>query len=260
MEFRFGDYAEAVTRALGRFDHVCAARDYLALPETERRQANVLFLRHDCERDLTKALTLARIEHEKGVTATYFVRVHSEYYNPLLQPERRILREISGFGHEIGLHYEPRFYTDEGLDLLDAIDADRALLEAIPGIGPVTALSAHQPLLSPPDFATIAARGLTEVYIHPEFREMRYYSDSGMSWREKTLAEAVESERRCQFLIHPDFWNETPLDWFDNLDARRNAVVADLDTTVEAEKQMLRDYLARRDQRDAEFGKLLGKS
>jgi len=194
------------------------------------------------------------------VSATYFVRVHSEYYNPLQPPERRILREIVELGHEIGLHYEPRFYSDEGLDLLDAIDADRALLAGIPGVGPVSALSAHQPLLSPPDFATIAGRGLTEVYIHPEFRAMRYYSDSGMNWREKTLAEAVETESRCQFLIHPDFWNDTATDWFSNLDARRDAVVAELDATVEAEKRMLRDYLARRDQRDAEFGKLLGKS
>jgi len=258
MKFTFDDYRAALRTASDHFDRITSARAFLAEPDPAA--GSVLFLRHDCERDLRKAHRMAALERELGITSSYFIRVHSEYYNPLQPDQRALIRAIEEMGHEIGLHYEPKFYESDGLDLIAGLDADRAVLEGILGPGAVKTLSAHQPLLAPPDFAAIAARGLTEVYIHRDLKALRYYSDSGMAWREKTLAEAVRTETRCQFLIHPDFWNEAERDWFVNLDAVRDQVVADLDAVAGAEKQMLRDYLARRDAQDPVFRAMIDKA
>lgn len=258
MRFTTDDYRSALEIGLERFDTIGSAETVLSLAEAESK-GSLLFLRHDCERDLGNALRMAEIEHNLGIQTTYFIRVHSEYYNPLLPQERQIIRAIRDLGHEIGLHYEPRFYETQGLGLIEGIEQDRSILRMVVGQDSLLrTMSPHQPTLSPPDFQELARHDLVDVYTHPAFRSLRYYSDSGMKWREKTLHDAAETERCCQFLIHPDFWNDKEVGWVENLDRRVAACHENLTAVADREKEVFREYIANREAHDAKFRETMG--
>jgi hypothetical protein len=61
-----------------------------------------IIIKHDVEDKPEKALKISKIEHDFGITATYYV--HSFF---LRNPENvAIFREIVKLGHEIGYHYD----------------------------------------------------------------------------------------------------------------------------------------------------------
>ncbi len=63
----------------------------------------VVALRHDVDRQLGSALTLARLEHSRGLRATYFVLHTAAYWQQKsLIPKLRALQD--DLGHEIGWH------------------------------------------------------------------------------------------------------------------------------------------------------------
>jgi|TARA_Y100000310_G_scaffold323928_1_gene385066 hypothetical protein len=72
----------------------------------EKLPKHYIILRHDIEHYPERALEFAKIEAERGVSATYFVRVHSKDYNIYNFKDYNYLKEIMSLGHEIGLHTE----------------------------------------------------------------------------------------------------------------------------------------------------------
>ena len=59
-----------------------------------------IIVRHDVDRKPDRAETMALIESELGVKATYYFRKNSYVFIP------DIIKRISSLGHEIGYHYE----------------------------------------------------------------------------------------------------------------------------------------------------------
>lgn len=59
-------------------------------------------LRHDIDNDISTALKLAKIEHQLGLQASYYVLHTAPYYGS--RPCISILKEIQALGHEVGLH------------------------------------------------------------------------------------------------------------------------------------------------------------
>ena len=59
-------------------------------------------LKHDVETDVSRALSIARIEHKHGHRGSYYVQAY------LLSDEKNIsmLKEIQGMGHEVSYHYD----------------------------------------------------------------------------------------------------------------------------------------------------------
>jgi hypothetical protein len=79
-----------------------------------------LALRHDVDARLDSALELARLEHERGMSATYFVLHTAPYWHePSLLPQLRRLRDL---GHEVGFHND--LVT---LQLVEGLDAGEVL-------------------------------------------------------------------------------------------------------------------------------------
>jgi hypothetical protein len=58
-----------------------------------------VILRHDVDRKKENALKMAKIEHERGITSSYYFRYPSTF-----DPD--LITKISAMGHEIGYHYE----------------------------------------------------------------------------------------------------------------------------------------------------------
>ena len=144
-----------------------------------------LLLRHDVDLSLDAALTLAELEAEAGVQATYFLMTQSIFYN-LASPEgehaRGRLREL---GHGVGLHaVYPRLELDDRFD-------------------PVVAW--HNP---DPEFMREPLDGAVNVMQPGYFDPDHYRSDSNQHWRSGCPHEelAAGSFEWLQLLTHPEIW------------------------------------------------------
>jgi hypothetical protein len=144
-----------------------------------------LFLRHDVDLSLDAALQLARLEHERGASATYFLMTESVFYNLASAEGREAIDELRSLGHAVGLHaVHPRFARDARFD-------------------PV--LAWHNP---DPEYVFQPVAGVVNVMQSPWFTQGRYRSDSNQHWREgcpheELRAGAVEW---LQLLVHPEIW------------------------------------------------------
>ena len=80
-------------------------------PSADELPPAFIVLRHDVDREPKNALDFARIEADRGVASTYYVRTVEKTF------DRELVREIESLGHEIGYHYED----------MDRVDGDGAL-------------------------------------------------------------------------------------------------------------------------------------
>jgi hypothetical protein len=88
-------------REYARFLDRLASREVVPLREFARGDGD-LALRHDVDSRLDSALRLARLEHDRGLRATYFVLHTAPYWDDGdLVPRVRRLQEL---GHEVGFH------------------------------------------------------------------------------------------------------------------------------------------------------------
>src|SRR5947207_942721 len=93
--------------------------------------------RHDIDMSVHRALALAKIEHDEGVRASYFVYLHSTFYNALEPRIVDLLREIAALGHELGVHFDAQFHGLQPSDaaaLERAVASERDLLAATLGV------------------------------------------------------------------------------------------------------------------------------
>jgi hypothetical protein len=148
-------------------------------------QAGDLFLRHDVDMSLDAAVTLAELEAERGVAATYFLMTQSDFYNLDSRLGVAALGRLRELGHRIGLH---GVYPDATLD-------DR--------FEPVVAW--HRP---DPDYMCLPLDGVVNVMQEPWFQPRHYRSDSNQHWRSGCPHEGLA---RGDFdwlhvLVHPEIW------------------------------------------------------
>ena len=152
--------------------------------EAEPEPGDVL-LRHDVDLSLEAALELARLEHERGAHATYFLMTESVFYNLDSEQGQDALRELRDLGHAVGLHaVHPRAVRD---DRFDAV------------------LSWHNP---DPDYMSEPVGGFVNAMQPPWFTKGRYRSDSNQHWREGCPHEELRTGafEWLQLLIHPVIW------------------------------------------------------
>jgi hypothetical protein len=178
-------------------------------------QSPSLLWRHDIDMSVNRALALARLEEERGVTATYFVRLHAEYYNVFEWPVRDMIQDIAGCGHEIGLHFEAdpgRAVTGEDM-LEEGLENERAILEGLTQT-PVRAVSFHDPetggLLR---FRRPVYAGMDNAYAYLGEAGYVYVSDSNGYWRFRRLPDALAENvgHNVHVLTHPEWWTPEPM-------------------------------------------------
>ena len=159
-----------------------------------------LLLRHDIDISPLNALKMAEIEYSLGITANYYVLIHSKFYNPAAPPFFDALRNIADMGHEIGIHYDDSFFRQRRMDLRKGISEDINILENILGVK-IKSISQHKP----------ATRGhlnklrlrYVNAYSDDLVNKATYISDSGFKWRNQSLAGLVGNCPRIYALIHP---------------------------------------------------------
>jgi len=171
-------------------------------------EARFILWRHDVDFSLNRSLVLAEIEHDLGVTATYFINPHSEFYNLCESGQREILRKIISLGHEVGLHLDVAYHNVLSESELDEIVASEAnFIEKLCGKRP-TAFSFHNPIALHLGWEKEEYGGLLNCYSNRLKHEVSYCSDSNGYWRFRRLYSVLtEANDPClQVLTHPGWW------------------------------------------------------
>ena len=148
-----------------------------------------LFLRHDVDMSLSAALIMAELEHERGISATYFLMTESVFYNLASPVGRAAFDRLRALGHTVGHHgvwpaAEPTL----------SVEFEPVLAWHTP----------EQHYMSEP------VAGWTNV-MDPCFTgdfTMTYRSDSNQHWRRGDPLEDLRGGRFpwLQLLVHPELW------------------------------------------------------
>lgn len=164
-----------------------------------------IYLRHDLDSFVDLVTDLARLEHARGLQATYFVPL-AQPFNCFFPPVRAALAGLRQLGHEIGLHYDLTTYPRDPLQRRQHLDWEASLLAQLVE-GKVETIAQHQPDQSLPD----PFRSLDE-YIHPHDPRFQaglvYVSDSCRAWRDEKLLDCFGPLPPLRLLLntHPENW------------------------------------------------------
>lgn len=171
-------------------------------------------LRHDIDVDLSAAYQMAKVEHDLGVSSTYFLMLRSPVYNLMARHNHTLVNNILGLGHSIGLHYDQGFDQLRGLacaETTELLEGEAQWLEQQFNC-PVAAVSFHQP-----GSAVLQGKIFTgnriNTYDRDRLAGFEYFSDSNRSFpllpeNSSCIGEAFETRapKNLQLLIHPMWW------------------------------------------------------
>lgn len=173
-----------------------------------------IYMRHDIDLSLEKALILAEIEHKNKIVSTFFIRLDTPYYNLFNPTFNKIVKKIIKLGHQIGLHFDEKIcqvkkITQNILEL--EIIKQFEILERDFNINKV--VSFHRPS----SFVLNKSFGCEQfinTYQPLFFKKMKYISDSRGEWKEKCLCQLLKDNRfqNIQALIHPIWWDREEKD------------------------------------------------
>jgi len=209
--FTFQHYEETLKLAKEKgysFSRLCDFDD-------NKESKLLILLRHDLDYQvMQKALSFAEIESRLGIKATYFVRVHSDEYNPFGFKVYHALRQVLNMGHEVGLHYEHLDFCDVTKENpATIITKEKKLLELIFDIQ-IRGIAGHR------SWTDIRNWGFWKDHNFKDFDfeydayedkfmgDMLYIDDSLRQWKEgKCMCQYISSKvPRLYFLIHPFYW------------------------------------------------------
>jgi hypothetical protein len=200
-EFSLASYATLLSDLRSCGYAACAIAEKSPPDPAER----ILYLRHDVDLHLCGVESIAQLEAECSVCATYYVPL-TLHFNALYPENRRILHTLRDSGHEIGLHYDLETYPTEPGAARRHLDWEAGILGAIVE-RPIRTICLHNPHKGQPD----PFRDLDE-YTNPDSASFRqdclYVSDSCRAWRDESLLRCFGDSPPRQVLLntHPELW------------------------------------------------------
>jgi hypothetical protein len=158
-------------------------RDYV-----KQNPSRAIILRHDVDLLPVNALILATLEHQMGISGTYYFRIVPESFDEV------IITKISHLGHEIGYHYEDinlMAKNQENMDNINsvALSSFRKNLEKFRSIVPVETICMHgspmgkldnRILWNENNYRMFGISG--EPYFDVDFSKVLYLTDTGRRW------------------------------------------------------------------------------
>ncbi|GGI80017.1 hypothetical protein [Legionella impletisoli] len=201
-EFTIECYIELLKRAVNKFR-------FLEYSEWDKcNNENVVFWRHDIDFSLEKAVEMAKIEHENCIKATYFLLLHSNYYNLFDRNSLGLVREILSYGHSIGLHFDCNYYKIQSiLELIDWLTFEKNILQKLFNYS-IEVFSFHNPSSLTMAFSENTYAGMINTYSKHFKTKVNYCSDSNGFWRFRSLDDVLndDSINQLQVLTHPVWW------------------------------------------------------
>ena len=159
-----------------------------------------IVLAHDIDIFPDYALQMARLENKHGIKATYYVLLHSEWYNALSPENMAVWKEIGELGHELALHYDGNY----DLDLQTIHAAFCAMLKTMS-----VNISQHLVGITPDIHIPATLQDRAALVKQHSYK---YIADSGGWWRNGCIC--THTDERLLFVCHPVWWikTENPFD------------------------------------------------
>jgi hypothetical protein len=166
--------------------------------------SNTCEILHDLDHPEDNILEIAELERIHQISAKYFIRIHAKNYNPFSLKNLQIYRKLVEMGHELGLHFEPGFYSENSIT--EAITKEAEALQFIVGV-PIKYLSIHEPArFGSVNQASIPNSLLYYCWNSTYYTDKKYISDSSARWREGCMCEHIGKHEKLIILTHPIWW------------------------------------------------------
>ena len=212
---------------------------YLDFLEQGSQMNKAFVLRHDVDRLPMNALTMAKIQTEKGIRATYYWRIVEESY------DEKAIREVVAMGHELGFHYED--LTLAKGDVNKAIALFEKHLDKFRQFYPVKTICMHGSPFTKWDNREIWKNYryqdygiIGEPYFDTDFEEVFYVTDTGRKWNNESVSvrdrvnsgfdipvrstfdmiEKLKSQQMPKLMmhnVHPHRWSGSQAAWLKEL-------------------------------------------
>ena len=158
----------------------------------QENKGKTVYLRHDLDHSIKKALPLSDIERAANARATYCLRFASPFDNLFYEENKSIIYKILDRGHDLALHYER-----------ESQDTAEKQLEILKKYFPIKdIISFHRPQ---DDVFNKKYKNFVNTYDQPFFGDLTYLSDSTGKWRSGCPCKHKE-EGNYQILTHPVWW------------------------------------------------------
>jgi len=210
FDFTYSFYRQLLFTAKINFEHssFSQAREIF----TKQNSKPIIFLRHDVDLDIDKALSMAKIENENGVKSCFMVMTNCPFYSIQDSSTKIFLKELIGMNHEIGLHFH--FSNPDERDentlidnkIIEQINSDCTRLENIISQR-INSISFHRPLKQFLHGPLIIADRINAY--SAELMDW-YLSDSKGMWREGNPINHLINPKKniLQLLVHPIWWDD----------------------------------------------------
>jgi len=229
-EFSYSIFHKLISSLSEKNKNICTFLSHLNNPRIA-----CSILRHDVDKMPQNALDFARLEHEMGISASYYFRIVPQSFNP------KIIKETASLGHEIGYHYEDMDLCSGDLD--KAYASFQKNLAKLREIAPIQTICMHGSPLSKYDNRDLWKKydyrelGIVgEPYFDIDYNKVFYLTDTGRKWnsmdtsiRDKVASSFHIEIKNTQHLIqliregklpdqimintHPQRWNDNMLLW-----------------------------------------------
>jgi len=203
-DFSFRHYLEVLNYAKNTYDYVGPLKDL----HTDKNKDSFIVLRHDVDISLEHALKIAQLEYDSELYSTFFILLHSPFYNALTKKNETIISKISSMGHEIGLHYDTDFLPKSLNNARQQIKNETRILENITG-QKIISVTQHNPTTTKKLNPRLVA-GFSDAMHNPLMKKSVYISDSVQNWRRGCMCNHVGKISKLQILTHPIWWQEVP--------------------------------------------------
>ena len=184
------------------------------------RAPNSVYLRHDIDFSVELAIDIAIVEHDLGISATYYVLLTGPY-NIFDGSSSQAIQKLPELGHNIGLHYDLSFYPQEPVAAETHLEKELDILEYVAETKIKTSVM-HLPFQNNQDLFLQYKDLVNPSFFCVNDPDLLYISDSCRAWRDDNLIRFLErqtDERRLHLNIHPELWlAKTQMDRNDYLD------------------------------------------
>lgn len=206
-----------------------------------------ILLRHDIDTSPRHALNMALLENSLGIMSSFYVLMHSPFYNPGAPGHWESLHKMVELGFEVGVHYDTEFFEQRGIDPVQGVLGDIVCLEKILGIK-IRSVSQHRPASG--TLLKELNDHVVDAYNYDLMHNVRYVSDSGFKWRESTLADLIGKEDRIHALVHPLTW-QMGGEMEKTYRQASQEITSEIQHCFETLILTTNEYLSRRDELDA---------
>lgn len=235
MDFTLEKYVSIIDASLEANLAIYPVIDWYHLSAVQR---SGIMLRHDVDRRPENALAMAKLEAERGVRSTYYVRIVPQAFH------RETIREIAALGHEIGYHYEDWYLAGGNPEKAKALFERH--LAMVRDLAPVRSIAMHGSPLSREnnmsiwDHLDFSHYGVIDAILSFDYTGYLFFTDSGRTFgvtgsnlrdylgNADTHPAVKSSDDLCTYLrggplgpvqinIHPERWNRPGWPWFRQL-------------------------------------------